>query len=61
MTPEQREKYIAQGGTRCPYCGSEDLDGKGVQIDRGTATQEVMCTDCGNGWTDIYVLAHAED
>lgn len=59
MTPEQREKYIAQGGVRCPYCGSEDLDGGSVQIDRGTASQDITCLDCGKEWEDTYVLVNS--
>ena len=60
MTEDQATRYIQSGGTHCPHCGGVDLDGKGVSIDAGTATQEVMCTDCGRGWTDVYTLSHVE-
>lgn len=60
MTKEQKESYIQSGGARCPFCGSEDLDGHGVNIDSGTASQEMMCTDCGQGWFDIYTLTNVE-
>lgn len=60
MTKEQKESYIQSGGACCPFCGSEDLDGHGVDINSGTASQEVMCTDCGEGWFDVYTLTHME-
>lgn len=60
MTEEQISKYIAAGGVSCPHCGSTDLDAKGVQVDAGQATQEVMCSDCGQGWQDVYTLTHVE-
>lgn len=61
LSEETRKAYIESGATKCPHCGSEDLDGKGVDIDSGTASQEVMCTDCGEGWVDIYTLTHVEE
>lgn len=60
MTEEQRAEYIKQGGTHCPYCDGRDLDGKGIHVNAGTATQEILCTDCGNGWQDVYTLTHVE-
>lgn len=60
MTEEARASYIQSGGACCPFCGGEDLDGHGVNIDSGTASQEVMCTDCGQGWFDIYTLTNVE-
>lgn len=60
MTEEQSEKYIAEGGTHCPHCGNQDIEGKGFNADAGTASQEMFCGDCGNGWTDVYTLTHIE-
>lgn len=60
LTDAQRAAYLASNGTKCPHCGGTDLDGKGVQIDSGTASQEIMCTDCGEGWFDIYTLTHVD-
>jgi len=56
MTPEQRERYIATGGTFCPYCGAADLSGWAVEVDAGYASQPVSCDACGKHWTDVYRL-----
>lgn len=53
---KQLEKYIAIGGTQCPYCGSEHLDCDDIDIDNGGACQPVFCGDCEKSWLDVYVL-----
>ena len=42
----------------CPntVCRSSDIDAGGVDIDGGTASQEVSCNDCGAEWVDKYEL-----
>lgn len=48
--------YVKGGGTRCPYCDSEDVGGKGVHVNVGTAVQDMGCDECGAEWTDAYEL-----
>jgi transcription elongation factor Elf1 len=60
LTREQIAAYIATGGTKCPFCGSEDIEGGSVQVDAGSAWQHVDCKGCGEAWDDVYTLAWIE-
>jgi Zn ribbon nucleic-acid-binding protein len=60
LSDEQKRKYLSSGGARCPYCGSEDIQGESVQIEEGAAVQEVSCIDCDSQWYDIYKLVNVE-
>ena len=54
MTDRQ---YVNVSGQLCPVCRSGDaLEGGGVEIDDGEATQEVTCSNCCSTWTDVYNL-----
>ena len=55
------EKYLASGGGNCPVCGKHNLEGESVDIDGGSATQEMYCTDCESSWTDMYTLTGYAD
>lgn len=48
--------YLQSGGTRCPSCGSHDITGESVEVNEGTATQEVSCLACEAEWVDMYRL-----
>ena len=50
------EEYVAAKGTKCPSCRSTNLVGNPVEIDGGTATQNMICGDCFTTWTDLYRL-----
>jgi len=55
--PMTEVQYVKSRGLRCPYCKSSDVEAPGsVDIDSGTATQEIRCNDCEAFWTDIYHL-----
>jgi hypothetical protein len=41
------QEYIDNYGTQCPHCGSTNLSGDHVQIDAGSAWQDITCDDCG--------------
>ena len=56
LTDEQRIAYVLNGGSSCPLCGDETIDGTSVQIDNGTAWQNVSCNECNAEWQDIYSL-----
>lgn len=49
-------EYILHGGTHCPFCDSEDIEGGPVEVDAGCATQEIDCHTCGKSWNDQYKL-----
>lgn len=50
------QEYVEHGGTRCPFCGSYDIIGQEVNIDAGSAWQDVFCNHCENEWQDTYTL-----
>lgn len=45
----------------CPYCGSTDQDGEGVDVqdDARRAEQEVTCNNCGAAWYLRWTIANA--
>ena len=63
LTDEQKQHYIARRGTRCPFCQCEDIEGSSVEIDAGSASQDITCLNdkCGKSWTDIYQLIDVEE
>ncbi|PTC00390.1 hypothetical protein C9975_07805 [Thalassospira xiamenensis] len=52
--------YVACGGSRCPYCLGDMIDGDSITVDGGQAFQPVSCTDCLAEWTDVYSLSKFE-
>lgn len=54
--PASSEEYVKEGGNKCPFCGSTDIEGDQVTIDAGKAYQPVGCNDCEGEWTDVYKL-----
>lgn len=57
-----RVKYLAANGTICPCCGApaEQLTGMQIQVDVGTAWQEMNCCVCGKSWNDVYKLVDVD-
>ena len=55
-TPATNAVYVANGGQLCPFCGSENLTGEEINIDAGSAWQDIYCVDCSNEWRDTYAL-----
>lgn len=54
--PMSQGSYAANGGEMCPFCSNEDLIGESINIDSGSATQEVFCTECEKTWFNEYRL-----
>jgi len=64
LTKEQKKEYIKNGGLRCPFCRSENIDGIENNFDAGYLSQVVICNECHESWSDIYSLTdiiHDED
>jgi hypothetical protein len=61
MTAQQAQEYLAGGGVSCPFCGSQELDGKYYDLDWGRAYQKVTCQGCGRSWHDGYTLDSVGD
>ncbi len=61
MTKEQSDKYVENGGAKCPYCNSEDISGGFVEIDTYGAWQPITCNACNKSWRDLYKLIGVEE
>jgi len=53
----EKQKHCLEGGLRCPYCGSTDIEGGPVEVHARLAEQKMSCVKCDKGWTDQYQLA----
>ena len=51
-----QQHYIGAQGTRCPFCLSDQIEGREVTTGNGEATQEMSCLSCGQVWFDEYTL-----
>ena len=49
-------EYLDEGGTVCPFCKSHDIQGQEINIDAGSAWQDVNCNQCSQDWQDTYTL-----
>jgi C4-type Zn-finger protein len=56
LTYEQKQDYLNENGTKCPYCQSTQLNGEQFDVNAGIATQNVECMSCGEYWKDVYRL-----
>ena len=51
------QQYLANGGVRCPNCGSDDISStESVEVTDGGAVQDCECDICFASWTDIYQI-----
>ena len=57
MRTQQRADYLAAGGSHCPYCKSDEIEGRSSDFEGGTVSQEITCLVCNMSWHDIYTLA----
>ena len=53
-----KQQYLNEGGVRCPYCRSGDLECRPITINGNLAHQKVNCHTCGKTWLDIYTLTN---
>ena len=56
-----KDEYLFKNGTFCPFCKIEQIEGSSVEIDAGTARQEMTCCDCEKKWIDVYRLVDVEE
>jgi transposase-like protein len=57
LTEAMAAQYVAQGGGKCPFCRSGDLEGGSQDADGPTIVQDIKCLACGRRWYDVYRLA----
>ena len=55
--PSPEAKYIATGGTRCPFCNSDDLESGECDSDENGKYEGVRCCKCGTTGVEQYILA----
>lgn len=62
LSEEQKQTYLDRRGTKCPSCGSDDLEQKtDFSIgDDGYGWIEVSCIACHAEWSDVYKLVKVE-
>ena len=53
LTNGQIDKYLVDS-TRCPFCGSDQLEYQSFDMESNTVYQEIFCVDCENEWQDLY-------
>ena len=56
LTQEQADKYIADEGGSCPFCGSDQVEGQNFDYEYGRNYRGVTCTACGRSWQNGYTL-----
>jgi len=61
LTDQAKQAYLDSGGIHCPYCGSEQTEGRAVEIDAGKARQPMACLACNREWTDVYTLQDVQE
>jgi hypothetical protein len=54
-------QYMAQGGSICPACGSEDMEANRLEADGSHASGDVECGGCGSTWKDVFELSGYAD
>lgn len=61
FTREQVKEYLKDCGLRCPYCGSDQIEGDEWNSGAGEAWQEIRCLACDKKWDDLYNLVGIEE
>jgi len=56
VTVEEVDPYVANAGTRCPFCDSDQVEGDTITMGAGSANQEMGCLDCDKAWQAQYKL-----
>jgi hypothetical protein len=57
--PMTVKKYIECGCSKCPYCGSEQIHGCGLEAEGASqCSRMVSCGDCGQEWTEVFCVTN---
>ncbi len=56
MNDKQRENHLKNNGHICPFCKSDQIEGKSFDIGDYYVYQNISCMDCKKEWTDQYEL-----
>ena len=55
-TCTHEQKYLLNGGAKCPSCESMRLEGGNLEADGNEVYQGITCLGCGATWEDRYKL-----
>ena len=60
MKKKNKQQYINEGGIKCPYCKSENLESHAVLTTTEPLLmhQKVTCLLCKKTWLDVYTLTN---
>jgi hypothetical protein len=61
LTQKQANEYLRNGGIKCPYCGSEDIQTTDRDMQAGSVFLEMICDSCNHRWTEGYQLVEIYD
>jgi len=56
LTPADAKQYTERAYSKCPFCGTQDIEGGSVTIEQNYAHQDVHCVVCEAEWSDAYRL-----
>lgn len=57
LTEDMRKEHLASGGTRCPYCESDQVFwGDAFPQENIGLCMRVRCDECEREWDDVYNL-----
>lgn len=56
MDEKNKQQYICQEPTKCPYCIMQTLVRENITKIGDTVTCDVFCSNCNNKWKDVYRL-----
>jgi hypothetical protein len=57
LSKAQKERYVREGGTRCPFCEAEDISADRPEAEGSIVAMPVTCERCGRCWHERYDLA----
>jgi hypothetical protein len=61
LSDEDKQEYVKQGGVKCPYCESRDIENYDRNSDIGWVADSVQCNNCSKSWEEIYNLADIKE
>ncbi len=61
LTAEEIDLYIADGGTSCPYCGSDELENEDMEHCHSKTVIRTWCNVCDREWSEKYQLVGLEE
>ena len=61
MNADQKLQYIKDKGSKCPYCGYDDLYSQEVHFEGDSFISYTECLRCGKRWKDVYGIIDVDE